>query len=268
MRRINPNAERPDVSVVIPARNEEDTIAEVIRRLDACLEARGWTREIILGDSACTDGTVAAALRTGLPVRVVSDPEPGKGRILTRSLGKARGVVVAFIDADLDLQPEELPGLVDEVLSGATAAVGVKAGDALTARPWHRRVASRVVNAAARLILRTGLHDHQTGMKAFDGESLRRILPYVREVGWFWDTEVLWRLRRTGGSVAEVPVTLLNAVGSGLPLAGGIGGARQFMTLYGRMMLAPGYGREAQATAPALTAEDGTKGSWGDYRAS
>lgn len=252
----SPRAGRPDVSVVIPAHNEASTIAEVIRRVDACLEARGWSREIIVGDSASTDDTVAEALATGLPVRVVSAFESGKGRILTRALMEARGRVLAFIDADLDLSPEELPSLIDEVLDGATCAVGAKAGEALAARPLHRRLASRVVNAAARRFLRTGISDHQTGMKAFSREPLRQVLPYVVETGWLWDTEVLWRLRRAGATAIEVPVTLLDARGSGFRGANGIEGGRQFMALYSRVGAAAGSGLRKMTTGAAAPPGD------------
>ena len=231
---------RPDVSVVIPARNEAGTVAEVIRRVDASLAARSWSREILVGDSASTDDTVEAALATGLPVRVVSVSEPGKGRILTRSFREGRGRVVAFIDADLDLLPEDLPRLIQAVRDGSTCAVAVKTAAARAARPVARRIGSRVVNAAARLFLRTGLTDHQTGMKAFAGDALQRVLPDVVETGWLWDTEVLWRIQRAGGSVVEVPVTLLDARGSGFRGVSGIDGARQLVALDRRLALVPG----------------------------
>lgn len=267
MRSLDQDTARPDVSVVIPARNEQGTIAEVIRRVDTCLADRGWSGEIILGDSACIDGTVEAALETGLPIRVVSATEPGKGLILTRAFMTAQGSVLAFIDADLDLNPEDLPRLIAEVRGGATAAIGTKSGESLAARPWHRRIASRVVNGMARAILRTGLRDHQTGMKAFARSPLLQILPEVVETGWLWDTEVLWRLQRTGGPVTEIPVTLVNGRSSSLRWTGGLKGARQILAMYGRMALLTESGSSgSRAVAAPLPPEANRRTRWNGGR--
>lgn len=245
MESVSISSRAPDVSVVIPAHNEMGTIAEVVRRVDACLDARGWSKEILIGDSACTDGTVLAAVATGLPIRVVSAVEPGKGRILTRAFLQSRGRVLAFIDADLDLFPEELPRLIDEVRAGATCAVGVKTHTARASRPLSRRIGSFLVNAAARIVLRTGLTDHQTGMKAFDGDALRAVLPEVVETGWLWDTEVLWRLKSAGGSVTEVAVTLSYSGFTDVRHLNSVDGARQVLAMYRRVGLFGGLGERS-----------------------
>ena len=200
--------QQPLVSVVLPARNEAATIAEVVRRVAAALERHGWPGEIIVGDSASVDGTAARALSADPGIRVVRAEEPGKGLILTRALLQARGEIVAFMDSDLDLAPEDLPALIAAVRAGAHCAAAAKTGEALAARPLLRRAGSRMVNLTARLALRTGLQDHQTGMKAFHGPTLRHVLPDVKERGWLWDTEVLWRLRRSGATLTQVPVAL------------------------------------------------------------
>lgn len=232
--------DQPDVTVVLPARNEAGTIAQVIRRLSAVLHDRAWTHEIVVGDSASTDDTAARAKAAGPRVRVVREERPGKGRILTRCFQASRGRVLAFMDSDLDLAPEELPWLIDAVLGGAACAAGAKDGPALASRPWLRRSGSLVVNGAARLLLRTGLTDHQTGMKAFDGATLRAVLPRVKEHGWLWDTEVIWRILQEGGRVVQVPVQLApGRTDTFRSWEGGWTGARDVMTLYGRLAREP-----------------------------
>ena len=226
----------PLVSVVLPARDEADTIAEVVLRVAAALEQNGWTYEILLGDSASSDDTVARALRADPSIRVVPVDRPGKGLVLTSALRQARGEILAFMDSDLDLAPEDLPALIRAVRAGAGCAAGAKMGAALAARPALRRLASRAVNAAARLVLRSGLQDHQTGMKAFDGTAMRAILPDVKEEGWLWDTEVLWRLARSGSSLVQVPVTLHGARDRAFnQWRSRIGGLAQLLSLYARL---------------------------------
>jgi glycosyltransferase involved in cell wall biosynthesis len=198
----------PDVSLVIPARNEAATIVPVIRRADAALARAGWSSEIIVVDSASTDGTGHRARAAGPQVRVIRESRPGKGRALTTGFSRSAGTVLAFLDADLDLAPEDLPAVVRPVLDGATCAAAMKTGAALARRPLSRRLGSRVVNLASALAFGTGLRDHQTGMKAFNGAALRQILPGMLEQGWLWDSEVLWRLARAGGTFVQVPVEL------------------------------------------------------------
>ena len=211
----------PHVSLVLPARNEAGTIAEVVRRTAAAMTSAGWSHEILVVDSASSNGTAAVAASAGVPVQLLREPLPGKGRALTRGFAKAKGRVLAFIDTDLDLAPEDLPRLVSEVHRGATCAAAMKTGPVLRQRPLTRRVGSRAVNAVARRLCATPLLDHQTGLKAFDAAALRRILPNVRETGWLWDLEVLWRLSLAGARLTQVPVHLTGC------RTGHIGGARQ-----------------------------------------
>ena len=207
----------PYVSVVLPARNEQATIDSVVRRVGAALAKHGWSYELILGDSASNDGTVARAVGADPATRVVREDRPGKGLVLTRALQATRGEIVAFMDADLDLAPEDLPALIAAVRAGAGCAAAEKTGEALAARPLLRRFGSRLFNTATRLLLRTGLSDHQTGMKAFHGPTLRGVLPDVKEQGWLWDTEVLWRLRRAGAKLCQVPVAMHGAGNRAFP---------------------------------------------------
>ncbi len=230
----------PLVSVILPARDEAGTIAEVVRRVAASVERRGWSYEIVLGDSASSDDTVARALEADPRLRVVRAERPGKGFALTRAFLHARGQILAFMDSDLDLAPEDLPALIDAVLAGAACAAGAKTGAALASRPFFRRIASRAVNVAARLALRSGISDHQTGMKAFDGAALRAVLPEVMEAGWLWDTEVLWRLGQRGSAVVQVPVGLSGARdGAFRSWPDRITGLAQVLSLYARLSREP-----------------------------
>ena len=240
----------PQVSLVLPARNEADTVAEVIRRARRALSVAGLAdHEIIVADSASTDGTAVVAAAADPDVRIVRVEEPGKGRALTAGFRAARGRVLAFIDSDLDLAPEDIPAVVGPVLTGAAAAVARKTGPVQASRPFLRRVGSRVVNAVAGAVLRTGVRDHQTGLKAFEARALREVLPRVQETGWLWDTEAVWRIVRGGGEVVEVPVALRGA------RPGHLQGWRQEVEALGEVgALYVRLAREHRATAVAAVA--------------
>ena len=230
-----------ELSIVVPARNEHALIRSSMVRIGAVLDTLGVEYEIILGDSASTDGTADEALAAGLDgVRVVRDPLPGKGRILTRSLTEARGDVVGFIDADLEIHESYIPLLYAEILKGSDVAIASKnaGGEPSEGRPLHRRAATGLVNRCIRLAFGTTISDHQAGLKLFRGPLLQSVLPRVMNTGWLWDTEALIYLTRAGGSVAEIPVEVRHRPDSHLALGRSwIGAVRDLTALFVRSRL-------------------------------
>ncbi len=196
----------PLLSVIVPARNESGLIARSLVRLAEVLSRLEVPYEIIVSDSASTDRTVGIVERQALPfVRLVRNELPGKGRALTSGMSKARGQFVGFIDADLEIDPNFLTPLFDAVRAGSDFAIGVKTLPD-PRRSKLRRAATYCYNAIIRRVLGTPFSDHQAGLKLFDGDWLRPLLPRVQSEGWFWDTEVLFALHRAGARGAEIGV--------------------------------------------------------------
>lgn len=112
------------VSVVIPARNEQDTVADVVTQIRAALMVETpLVDELIVIDSLSTDGTAARAAEAGAQVHAVGDIAPGlgsragKGEALWQSLFAASGDILVFIDADLtEWGPHFVTGLLGPLL--------------------------------------------------------------------------------------------------------------------------------------------------------
>lgn len=112
------------VSVVIPARNEAGTVAEVVGQIAQALLAPGLVDELIVIDSDSTDDTAAVADRAGATVYAAAsidtgtEPAPGKGEALWKSLFVTTGELIVFVDADLTYWgPHFVTGLLGPLLS-------------------------------------------------------------------------------------------------------------------------------------------------------
>jgi glucosyl-3-phosphoglycerate synthase len=117
------------VSVVVPARNEEATIAEVVTRIRADLVGP-LVDELVVIDSLSSDGTAAVARAAGAVVHSVADIRPdlgvraGKGEALWKSLFVTSGDVLVFIDADLtDWGPHFVTGLLGPLLADSETSL-------------------------------------------------------------------------------------------------------------------------------------------------
>ncbi len=204
----------PEVSVVLPAYNEEDTLeATVTKTLDALagfLPAGAF--EVIIAEDGCTDRTpdIAARLATADDrVRHLHSAERlGRGKALEKAFKLGDGDVVAYLDTDMATDMRHLEELIESVRTGeADVVTGSRWIPGHEAdRPMNRSIPSRGFNTLARLILRSTLRDHQCGFKAFDREALLAVLEDVEDEHWFWDTEVLVRAQRAGFTVHEFPV--------------------------------------------------------------
>lgn len=136
-----------------------------------------------------------------------ADERLGRGRALNRAIEAARYEVVCYYDVDLATDLAHLPELVGAIRSGADIATGSRLmPDSDIVRSGGREVASRGYNFLVRTILRSRLHDHQCGFKAFRRERVLALVPEVQAPHWFWDTEVLVRGQRKGYVVKEFPV--------------------------------------------------------------
>ncbi|MFD1513509.1 flippase-like domain-containing protein [Halomarina rubra] len=203
-----------EVSVVLPAYNEEATIEGTI---GTTLDTLGSflpedTFEVIVAEDGCDDRTPEIAARfAGRDHRVRhvhSDERLGRGGALVRAFREADGETLVYFDTDLATDMHHLEELVESVRSGEyDVATGSRwiPGE-VADRPRKRGVPSRGFNTMTRLMLGSDLRDHQCGFKAFDREALFSLLDDVEDQHWFWDTEVLVRAQREGYRINEFPV--------------------------------------------------------------
>jgi len=209
---IEPDGKTPVLDVVIPVHNEEVDLDGCVRRLHEALS--GWFGHpfrITVADNASTDDTLAIAHRLAdeLPeVTVVHLAEKGRGRALAAVWSASDAPVLAYMDVDLSTDLAALPPLVAPLLSGhSDLAIGSRlARGARVVRGPKRELISRGYNLLLRGALAIRFSDAQCGFKAIRADVAARLLPYVSDTGWFFDTELLVLAERSGLRIHEVPV--------------------------------------------------------------
>lgn len=203
------SGEKPYISVVVPAYNEASRIAATVGTIRAFLQSLGEPFEIIVVDDGSVDGT-REALAAIDGVRAISyQPNRGKGYAVRQGMIASRGELVAFTDVDLSAPIDELPKLIASLDAGADVAIGSRAmrGSMLGVhQPLYRELGGKTLNLLIRLLAVRGIHDTQCGFKLFRGDLARRIFPKCIVDGWGFDIEVLRLAKKSGCSVAEIPV--------------------------------------------------------------
>ncbi|MGB9952524.1 flippase-like domain-containing protein [Haloarcula sp. Atlit-120R] len=203
-----------EVSVVLPAYNEEDTIESTVSTTVGTLASflPEDAFEVIVAEDGCSDRTPEIAARLAdedSRVRHVhSDERLGRGGALEYAFERADGDTLVYFDTDLATDMGHLQELVDAVrVDGYDVATGSRwMPENRADRPAKRGVPSFGYNTLVRTLLRSDIRDHQCGFKAFDRGALETLLPLVQDEHWFWDTELLVKAQRNGYRVKEFPV--------------------------------------------------------------
>jgi dolichyl-phosphate beta-glucosyltransferase len=203
-----------DLSIVVPAYNEELRISPTLGRLHAFLSTQPLRYEIVVVDDGSKDHTcdVVTAHMAAIPnLRLVKQsPNRGKGAAVRLGMLQARGQIRVMCDADGSMPPEELPKLLAPIIQcKAEIAIGSRYAEGAKTdkkQPLYRVLWSRLCNRVIQKSLVPGIRDTQCGFKAFTAEAARDLFRYGRIDGWAFDLEILALARRRGFAIAEVGV--------------------------------------------------------------
>lgn len=204
-----------DISIVIPAYNEEQRLPSTLETILAYLDAGGWSSpEVLVVDDGSTDGTRARIEEfraRGSPVRLLSNPgNRGKGYSVRHGMVEAAGEWVLFTDADLSAPVEEIDKLLEAVRrEGADVAIGSRALDRSLIgvhQSAFREQAGRVFNLMMRLLTRLPFWDTQCGFKLFSRRAAHEVFRRQRIDGFGFDVEALFIARLLGFKTVEVAV--------------------------------------------------------------
>jgi len=166
--------EDPLVSIVIPAYNEAQTIAEVLRRLSSL----PFRTEVIVVDDGSTDGTRDLVAPVAGVRLIVRSQNAGKGAAVREGIAASAGAVVVIQDADLEYDPKDLGRLLEPLLEDRADVVygtRLRGGEPQRAHLFWHYVGNRFLSLMTNVLFNTTISDMEVGYKAFRGDLIRGI---------------------------------------------------------------------------------------------
>jgi dolichyl-phosphate beta-glucosyltransferase len=211
----------PDLSIVIPAYNEETRLGPTVRAAVDYFRSQGRAFELIVVDDGSQDGTSALARRLSEEMPEVSlirlAANHGKGYAVRSGVVNARGRAVLFADADGATPFAEFQRLEAALEAGADVAIGSRAFSAQGVKvraKLYRHVIGRVFHALVEMLTVRDVKDTQCGFKLFRAPVAHDLFSRMRMNGFSFDVEVLVMAKRRGYRIAEIPVNWTHQPGS------------------------------------------------------
>jgi len=194
------------VSVIIPVYNEEETIEEILRRV----EMEEIATEILVIDDGSTDGTrekLASLNEVGNLRIILHDRNQGKGAAVRTGFQNATGDVFLIQDADLEYDPRDYPKLIQPIEEGiADVVYGSRflGGPRRTTMFWHM-VANKLLTFMTNLLYNTILSDMETGYKVFKREIVDGMKIHANSFDF--EPEFTAKILKKKVRVYEVPIS-------------------------------------------------------------
>jgi len=167
------------LSIVIPVFNEQDSLEELLVRIETIATQYSYELDVLLIDDGSSDNSWSKikelsqrfSWARGIRLR----RNFGKAAALAAAFERAKGQRVITMDADLQDDPREIPNLLAELETGYDVVSGWKK---VRHDPWHKVLPSRVFNSMISWLTGVQLHDHNCGLKAYRREVLSEVLLY------------------------------------------------------------------------------------------
>jgi hypothetical protein len=192
---------RPEIGVVIPTRNEVNTIGNILSGLPRHMQ---YPWEFLVID-ASDDGTPVVAAKFG--ARVLRQRGDGKGSALRQAFCALESDIVVMMDGDGCMQALEIPRLVEAVVSGADIAKGSRflRGGGSQDLSFIRKIGNLLFVTLVNLVWSARYTDLCYGFLAFRRDALEKLKPYLKSDHFQIETEMCIRMRKLGLRVVEVP---------------------------------------------------------------
>lgn len=207
-----------EISIIIPAYNEENRIIPTLKSCYEYLESMHKTYEIIVVDDGSKDNTIQVLEQYKLVCKALKilplARNRGKGHAVKTGMLNAIGKYRIFMDADGSTPIEELEKLLKPLYELKTdISIGsryIQDSEVLVSQPKHRILFSRMSNRLVQKLLLPNIQDPHCGFKAYTAESAQLIFRFSSVSGWSFDEDNLALARLFEYQIMEIPVKWKN----------------------------------------------------------
>ena len=203
-----------ELTLIIPAYNEQQLIRSNLKTLLNFLEKRYSSFEILVVDDGSLDRTVQVVsdfIENHSQVRLIEQPvNLGKGHAIQRGVRESKGDYIIFMDADLPYELNALNAFMDTLISGSDLVIGSRhlEGSLVKDVPPIRYFIGQVFSLLVSLLIFPGVRDTQCGLKGFKEEAARNIFQRTTISRFGIDVEVLFIARKFKYSISQLPVKM------------------------------------------------------------
>ena len=201
-----------DISLIMPAYNEEHSIKKVLVRVVRALEETELSHELIIVDDGSRDSTRKSALnfsQNNDNLKVIGyDVNRGKGHALMQGFSQACGNTVVFLDSDLDIDPSQINWYVRALKQGDLVVASKRHPQSIVEVPFLRRFLSYGFHMLVKLLTGLRVRDTQTGLKAVRRKMLEPVFRVLTVRRFAFDVELLTVANLNNLKIVELPVKI------------------------------------------------------------
>ncbi len=203
---------RPQLSLVLPAYNEEEKIGEAVKRVDSVAEGLGVEYEIVVVDDGSTDDTrkrMDESADCNGRIRVVGyHRNEGKGFAVREGFKCANGECILFLDSDLEIDADQIRLYVEALQRNDVVVASKWHPESRVEMPWIRKFLSHGFNLLVSALTGMRMRDTQTGLKAVRREATEEVFSKLSVKGYAFDAELMTLCELFDLKVRELPVRL------------------------------------------------------------
>jgi len=196
------------LSIIIPAFNEERIIGQVIREISQVPELQPLNYEVLVIDDGSTDKTAQVATEAG--ATVIRHPyNKGNGAAIKTGIRQSKGEIVLMMDGDGQHKPEDIPRLLEQM---QTFDMVVGARTKASRTDLHRDIANQVYNILASYVCSRRIEDLTSGFRAVKANIARGFV-YLLPNTYSYPSTITLAIIRAGYSLEYVPIVTNRRIG-------------------------------------------------------
>lgn len=209
------------VEIVIPIYNEQEELVKNITKLHSyvksTLSSYAWS--ITIADNASTDNSFALSqklVKSKSGIKCLHLDKKGRGSAVKKAWRQSAADILVYMDLDLSTDLKSLLPLIGSLTEKYDIAIGSRLlpGSRVIGRPIKREILSRIYNILIKIFFTVHFSDAQCGFKGVTRNVVNRLLPYIKDDAWFFDSELLILGEKMGFKIYEEPVRWVDNPGS------------------------------------------------------